>query len=71
MGDKNPYKYLALYEIDTDDLAGALKELQSRVGTDAMVMTDALDLQNLGAFVFSPVAERVQAKDVPRPRRVA
>jgi hypothetical protein len=66
-----PYKYLALYEIETDDLAGALKDLQSRLGTADMVMSDAIDMKNLAAFIFTPVAEKVMAKDVARPRRAA
>jgi Domain of unknown function (DUF4286) len=71
MGDTNPYRYLALYEIETDDLAGALKDLQSRVGSDDMVMSDAIDMKNIGAYIYSAVAEKVQAKDVRRPRRAA
>ena len=71
MGDKNPYRYLALYEIETDDLAAALKELKARGGSDDMIMSDALDMKNLGAYIFTPVAEKVQAKDVLRPRRAA
>ena len=71
MGDKNPHRYLALYEIETDDLAGALKELKARGGTAEMVMSDAIDLKNVGAFVFTPAGEKVQAKDVLRPRRAA
>ena len=71
MGKNNPYKYLALYEIESDDLAGALKALQSRTGTDDMIMSDAIDLKNVGAYIFSAVAEKVQAKDVLRPRRAA
>jgi hypothetical protein len=71
MSDNNPHRYLALYEIETDDLAGALKELKARGGTADMVMSDAIDLKNVGAFIFTPVAEKVQAKDVLRPRRAA
>jgi hypothetical protein len=67
----SPYKYLALYEIETDDLAGALKDLRARAGTADMVMSDALDTNNVGAFIFTPVAEKVMAKDVARPRRAA
>ena len=71
-GDTNkPYKYLALYEIETDDLQGALHDLASRVNTPDMVMSDAIDLKSVGAFVFAPVAEKVIAKDVARPRRAA
>jgi|SRR5271167_2835771 len=71
MSDKNPHRYLALYEIETDDLAGTLKEMKARGGTADMVMSDAIDLKNVGAFIFKPVAEKVQAKDVQRPRRAA
>jgi hypothetical protein len=71
-GDTNkPYKYLALYEIETDDLAGALKELAKRRGTAELVMSDALDTKNIGAAVFTPIAEKAMAKDVKRPRRAA
>jgi len=61
-GTTSPWRYLALYELDTDDLAGALKELATRVGTPAMVMSDSLDMKAIGAYVFSPIAERVVAK---------
>jgi hypothetical protein len=71
MGDKNPHRYLALYEIETDDLPTALKELKARSGSAEMVMSDAIDLKDVGAFVFAPVAEKVQAKDVQRSRRAA
>jgi Domain of unknown function (DUF4286) len=71
MSDQNPLRYLALYEIETDDLAGALKDLKSRVGSADMVMSDAIDLNGVGAHIFTPVAEQVQAKDVRRPRRAA
>jgi hypothetical protein len=32
----SPYKYLALYEIGTDDLEGSLADLGARSGTDKM-----------------------------------
>jgi hypothetical protein len=71
-GDTNkPYKYLALYEIETDDLPAALKDLASRANTPHMVMSDAIDLKNVGSFIFTPIAEKVTAKDVARPRRAA
>ena len=71
MGDNNPHRYLALYEIETNDLAAALKDLQSRVGSNDMIMSDAIDMKAVSAHLFTPVAEKVQAKDVLRPRRAA
>ena len=56
---------------ETDDLAGVLKELRARGGTPEIVASDAIDMKNVGAFVFTPVAEKVMAKDVKRPRRAA
>jgi hypothetical protein len=68
---KPAHRYLALYEIETDDIKGSLAELQKRVGTADMFMTDAIDMKGLLAATFTPVAERVMAKDVQRPRRAA
>ncbi len=63
LGDaKSQWKYLALYELDTDDPAASLKELQARIGTPAMVMSDTLDMGSIGAFMFSAIGERVVAK---------
>jgi len=68
---KPAHRYLALYELETDDLKGALAELQKRVGTADMYMSPAIDMKGLSASTFTPVAERVLAKDVRRPRRAA
>jgi len=65
------HQYLALYEIETDDLAGSLKDLASRGGTPDMIMSDAIDLKAANARIFEPVAEKVQASAVVRPRRAA
>jgi hypothetical protein len=70
-GDQKAHKYLALYEIETNDLSATFKELAARRGTPDMVMSDAIDLNGANAAVFEPVAEKVMAKDVARPRRAA
>ena len=69
--ESKAYKYLALYEIETDDLAGTLKELRARGGTADIVPSDAIDMKKVGSFIFTPIAEKVIAKDVRRPRRAA
>jgi hypothetical protein len=65
------HRYLALYEIETDDLAGVLEELRARGGTAEIVPTDTLDTKSVATYVFTPIAEKVMASDVRRPRRVA
>jgi hypothetical protein len=63
LGDaKSQWKYLALYELETDNPAASLKELQARLGTPAMVMSETLDMSNLGAFMFTAIGDRVTAK---------
>jgi hypothetical protein len=37
------YKYLAVYDITTEDLSHTLGSLQKAAGTDAMPMSDAMD----------------------------
>ena len=43
------HKYLALYEIETDDIEASLKDLMSRRGTADMIMSDAIDLKSASA----------------------
>jgi hypothetical protein len=44
--------YLALYNVETDDLQGVLDQLSIRSGTEAMPVSDTLDLENVHATVY-------------------
>jgi hypothetical protein len=46
------HRYLALYEIDSDDPQAVLTELQRRVTAGEIAMTDALDM-NVSANLFA------------------
>jgi hypothetical protein len=48
--------YLAIYEIETDDVDATLATLLSRLGTPAMPVSPALDAQRLGMFVATALA---------------
>ncbi len=54
-------RYLAIYEIEADDYAGAVQEMQSRAGTPAMVVSEALDSGNVAFGVFEECSPRVVA----------
>jgi hypothetical protein len=56
-----PWQYLALYQIETDDLQKTLGELAARSGTSAMVISDALGAERL-AWVYDPITPSVEAK---------
>lgn len=50
-----PYRYLALYEIETDNLQAVMDELGSRSGTAAMPLSDSLSSDRF-AYVFEPMS---------------
>jgi hypothetical protein len=55
---KSDYRYMALYEVEAEDLAKANQALMNTAGTDAMVLSEALD-PNASAIYFEPITERV------------
>jgi hypothetical protein len=63
------HRYLAMYEIETDDIARVMEDLASRVGTPEVVMVDAVDMSRLDAPVFEEITPRVDAVEV-RKRRI-
>jgi hypothetical protein len=56
---KLPHRYLALYEIETEDLSKAMADLNGRAGTPAMPLSDALDVNTVSATIFAPITGRV------------
>ncbi|NMO01624.1 hypothetical protein HH308_10410 [Gordonia sp. TBRC 11910] len=57
-----PYKYGAMYEIETDDLAGTIAQLQRRYNTPDMVISEALHPERIG-LIFAKRGPRVESKD--------
>ena len=47
---KRTDKYLAVYEMETDDLNGVLKGFRARGGTAEIVTTYTLDTKNVATF---------------------
>lgn len=47
-----PANYLAIYEIETDDIGGVMAEMGRRSQAGEMPMTDALDLESAKMWVF-------------------
>ena len=61
-----PYRYLALYEIEADDLASARTALLE--GAPQMEISDAFDQAGAAAWLFSPITERVTAEETAAAR---
>lgn len=65
--------YLALYEVETDDLAETRQTLSAAAGTPAMMLSDALDRDGIVARYFMPIDKRavVPSPDAARPSETA
>lgn len=55
VGD-GPHRYMAIYEIETDDLGAVLAEFGKRPGTDLMPISDALDVGTAQVGFWQPVS---------------
>lgn len=53
VGD-GPFRFLAIYEMDTDDLGASLAEIGKRAGTAAMPISDVIDGAGAQMTVWQP-----------------
>lgn len=50
------WRYLAIYEIECDDLSQALDEIRKRSNTAAMPISDTLDMSQVATLVMQPLS---------------
>lgn len=53
----SPYAYMSLYQVDADSADEAHKALMAAVNTEAMPMSDALDMNRIAAWYYEPITE--------------
>lgn len=58
LGDAG-WTLLAVYNVETDDPAKTLGELQSRIGTPEMPITEALDPSSVALFFAEPLGSPI------------
>ena len=49
------HRYLAIYEIETDDIESVLAEFAKRPGTELMPVSDSLDMQTVQIGFWQPM----------------
>lgn len=49
------HDYLAIYEIETDDIAATLADLRSRPNTPAMTISPAFDLTTVSPLIYEAI----------------
>lgn len=57
--DDPPHRYLALYEVEAEDLAAAAKALEAGVTSGDISLTETLDMSSFSAHFFRAVTDRV------------
>jgi len=62
-GPPYPWKYMALYEFETDTPEETLRILKERSGSPEMVVSDAFGPGHIG-FVFEPITPRLRSEQV-------
>lgn len=60
--DKAGWTYLALYELETDDPDALMAEVRSRLGTEVMPVSDALDPATPAGLIAKAITARLLAK---------
>ena len=59
-GQNPSHPYLAIYEIETDDIAAVLADLRSRPGTPAMFISETFDRSNVSALIYEAITPKVE-----------
>ena len=63
-GQGNPaWTCLAVYDLETDDPDALMAAVRSRLGTDAMPVSDTLDSATAGGLIATALTTRVPAKN--------
>ncbi len=52
--DGKAWRYCAIYDVDHDDPASILDELNARSGTDRMAISEAIDIEGVYAAIYEP-----------------
>lgn len=59
-------RYVAIYEMETDDPEGVMAEVGRRAGTEVMVVSPALDAASENSGIFEPCSDIVFAPNASR-----
>jgi hypothetical protein len=59
LGERNTFPYLAIYEIDTDDIDAVVRVIEQSSGTDALVVSDVIDTASAYAAIYEACGEVV------------
>ena len=53
------HRYLAIYDIESDDVGATMERLMATVGTPAMMISDAMDASTVTATLYAPITPKL------------
>lgn len=59
LGERDAYPYLAVYDIETDDVDSVLREFIDASENNRLTMSDALDIENLQGAIYEEFGPEV------------
>jgi hypothetical protein len=54
--------YLAIYDIETDDLDGVMRDIQGKAGSASLLISEAIDLTGVSAAIYEEFGPVVTSK---------
>jgi hypothetical protein len=54
-----PQQFIAMYEVETDDLPATMATVQQRLGTEQMPMSEAFEMSTAVFLVAEPITEKL------------
>ena len=52
------HRYIAIYEVESDDPQAVHAEMISRIGTDQMILSDAMDFEKSSGAYYAPISDK-------------
>lgn len=59
LGERTTFPYMALYEIDTDDIDAVVRAIESSSGTEALMVSGAIDTASAYVAIYEEFGEVV------------
>jgi hypothetical protein len=54
-----PHKYMAIYEMETDDPAKCIEGMTAKAGTPALAISPALDVEGVAMTLYEAITPRI------------
>ena len=54
-----PYRYMAIYDIETDDIKATMEALGKAAAAGEMMISRAMDMEHIANWIFTPMSKKM------------